>query len=47
MGEIKMPKRSEILKSWMLPIMGEAIAEDEAEAEAFQMLESVKKLKTK
>lgn len=46
-GEIKMPKRSEILKSWMLPIMGEAIAEDEAEAEAFQMLESVKKLKTK
>lgn len=46
-GEIKMPKRSEILKSWMLPIMGEAIAEDEAEAEAFAMLEAVKKLKTK
>lgn len=46
-GEIKLPKRSEILKTWMLPITGEAIAEDEAEAEAFAMLESVKKLKTK
>ena len=44
-GEIKMPKRSEILKTWMLPLMGEALAEDEAEAEAFAMLESVKKLK--
>lgn len=46
-GEIKLPKRSEILKTWMLPVMGEAIAEDEAESEAFAMLESVKKLKTK
>ena len=46
-GEIKMPKRSEILKTWMLPVMSEAIAEDEAEAEAFALLESVKKLKTK
>ena len=46
-GEIKLPKRSAILKTWMLPVMGEAIAEDEAEAEAFAMLESVKKLKTK
>lgn len=46
-GEIKMPKRSEILKTWMLPVMGEAIAGDEAEAEAFQMLEAVKKLKTR
>lgn len=47
MGEIKLPKRSEILKTWMLPVMGEAIAEDEAEAEAFAMFESVKKHKTK
>lgn len=44
-GEIKMPKRSEILKSWTLPVMGEAVAEDEAEAEAFAMLESVRSLK--
>lgn len=47
MGKIKMPKRSEILKTWMLPVMGEALAEDEAEAEAFAMLESVRNLKTK
>ena len=46
-GKIKMPKRSEILKTWMLPVMGEAVAEDEAEAEAFAMWESVRNLKTK
>jgi hypothetical protein len=46
-GEIKMPKRSEILKTWMLPVMGAAVAEDEAEAEAFAMLESVRNLKNK
>lgn len=46
-GKIKMPKRSEILKTWMLPVMGAAVAEDEAEAEAFAMLESVRNLKNK
>ena len=46
-GEIKLPKRSEILKSWMLPVMGEALAEDEAEAAAFAILESVRNLKNK
>lgn len=46
-GEIKLPKRSETLKSWMLPVMGEALAEDEAEAAAFAILESVRNLKNK
>ena len=31
----------------MLPVMGAAVAEDEAEAEAFAMLESVRNLKNK
>lgn len=43
-GKIEIPKRSEILKAWMLPVMGEAVAGDEQEAEAFAMLESVKRL---
>lgn len=46
-GKIEMPKRSELLKAWMLPVMGEALAEDEAEAKAFAMLESVRNLGTK
>lgn len=46
-GEIDLPKRSAILKTWTLPVMGEAIAEDEKEAEAFAMLDSIRKLKTK
>ena len=46
-GEIKMPKRSEILKTWMLPVMGEALAEDEAEAEAFALLESVRRMNSR
>ena len=46
-GEIKPPARSEILKSWMVPAMGAAIAEDEEEARAFAMLESVRNLKRK
>ena len=46
-GEIKPPSRAEVLKSWMLPAMSAAIAEDEAEAKAFQMLESVRNLSRK
>ena len=46
-GEIKMPKRSGILKTWMLPLMSEAVAEEEAEAEAFAMLESVRRLNSR
>ena len=46
-GEIKLPKRSDILKSWALPLMGEAVAEDEAEAEAFALLESVRRLNSR
>ena len=43
-GKIGVMKRSEILKAWMLPVMSEALAEDEAEAEAVAMYESVRKM---
>ena len=43
-SEIKPPKRSDILKTWMLPAMAAAMNEDEDEAEAFKMLESVRNL---
>ena len=43
-GEIKPLSRSEILKSWALPVMGAAIEEDEKEHEAFELLKSVKNL---
>lgn len=44
-GKIDLMNRSEILKAWMLPVMGEAMAEDEAEAAAVAMLNSVRNLK--
>lgn len=43
--KVNIMKRSEVLKSWMLPAMSAAIAEDEAEAEAWAMLESIRNLK--
>ena len=43
-GEIKALSRSEILKSWALPVMGEAIEEDEKEHEAFELLRSIQNL---
>ena len=46
-GEIKPPKRSDILKTWMLPAMAAAINEDEEEAKAFAMLKSIQNLKRK
>jgi len=46
-GEISLLKRSKILAMWMLPAMAAAVDEDEQEAEAFAMLESVRNLKRK
>lgn len=46
-GEITLLKRSKILETWMLPAMAAAIDEDEQEAEAFAMLESVRNLKNR
>lgn len=46
-GEIDLLKRSKVLMSWMLPAMAAAVDEDEQEAEAFAMLESVRNLKRK
>ena len=42
--KVNMPERSEILKSWMLPAMAAAAKEDEEEARAFALLESVRNL---
>ena len=44
-GEIQMMDRSKILQSWMLPAMAAAAKEDEEEAAAFAMLQSVRNLK--
>ncbi|MBQ2336498.1 MAG: hypothetical protein II381_09300 [Victivallales bacterium] len=44
-GKIQLPERSEILESWMLPAMAAAAKEDEEEAAAFEMLQSVRNLK--
>ena len=44
-GKIDVVNRSEIRKAWALPVMSEAMAEDEAEADAVAMLNSVRNLK--
>lgn len=44
LGELALPKRSEILRGWALPVMAEALAADEDECAAFEMLNAVKNL---
>lgn len=44
LGELALPKRSEILRGWALPVMAEALAADEEERAAFEMLNAVKNL---
>ena len=46
-GEITLLKRSKVLTTWMLPAMAAAVDEDEQEAEAFAMLESIRNLKNR
>lgn len=46
-GRIELKKRSDILKSWMLPAFGAAVREDEDEIEAIEMFNRVKGLKDK
>ena len=45
--DMKLPGRGEILAGWALPFMAEAVKEDEASAEAREMYESVRRLKSK
>lgn len=45
MGKVNLPERSEILRSWWLPAMAEAMQGDEEDAKAREMLESVRRLK--
>ena len=44
-GKLKLPERSEIVAGWALPAMAEALAEDEEEQRAIELLESVRNLK--
>ena len=46
-GELKLPERGKILASWMLPVMAAAMEEDEEEAKAIALLESVRNLSRK
>ena len=43
---VDVPKRSKILASWCLPMLSKALAADEAERDALQLLEQVKKIKS-
>ena len=43
-SEIEIPKRGQTLRGWALPVLAEAVESDEAEAKAFQLLESVRNL---
>lgn len=45
--KLKVPERSEILHSWCLPMLSKSLKADEEERKAIQMLESVKRLKSK
>lgn len=42
---MKIPKRSETLRDWCLPMMSASVAADEKESEALKLYESVKHMK--
>ena len=44
-NSLKIPKRSETLRNWILPMMSKSIEADENESEAFALFNSVKALK--
>ena len=46
-GEVKPPKRSEVLASWMLPMLSSSIKAGEDESAALSLFESVKRLAEK
>ena len=46
-AKLKVPKRSECLAMWMLPIMSRSVKAGEDEAEALALFESVKQLAEK
>ena len=43
--QIKIPKRSEALRDWCLPMLSASVAADEKEREALELYESVKHMK--
>lgn len=44
---VKIPERSEILRTWCLPMLSRSIKADEDERKAMEMLNSVKRLNDK
>ena len=46
-GSLKIPKRSETLEGWLLPMMAKSLGEDEKEREALALFNSVKALKAR
>ena len=44
---LKPPKRSETLKSWLLPMMAKSLEADEKESDALALYNSIKELKEK
>lgn len=45
--EVKVPRRSEMLKGWALPFMASALEAEEKEQEALALFAAVKNLKAK
>ena len=45
--EVKVPKRSELLKGWALPFTASALMAEEKEAEALALFNAVKNLQAK
>ena len=46
-NSLKIPKRSETLQNWLLPITAKSIEADEKESEALALFNSVKALKAR
>ncbi len=46
-NSVKIPKRSETLRNWLLPMMSKSIEADENESEALALFNSVKALKAR
>ena len=45
--QLKVPERSDILASWCLPMLSKSLKADEEERKAWELFDSVKKLKSK
>ena len=44
---VKVPKRSDVLAAWCLPMLSKSVAADEEERKAIELLKSVERLKNR